>query len=178
MMARLIRFNIYFLLAISLTWLCGCQSEGTKRKHMAATLRLHLEGSRFDKERVQSIYVLRDNPLELTVMKESFLTEADVTEARIVEANGGFALSIHFDHRGQWLLEQYTAGNKGKRVVIESEFGPKMETKRWLAAPVISRRIGDGVLTFTPDASREETDQIVLGLNNVAKKVQEKSSIW
>ena len=47
---------------------------------------------------------------------------------------------------------------------------------RWLAAPVIPSRIGNGVLTFTPDASREEADQIVLGLNNVAKKVQDKSS--
>jgi hypothetical protein len=34
------------------------------------------------------------------------------------------------------------------------------------------------VLTFTPDASREETEQIVLGLNNVAKKVREKETIW
>ncbi len=178
MMARLIRFNIYFLFPLSLLCFCSCQSEGHKKKHMAATLRLHVEGNRFEKDRVEVISVLREHPLELTVSRESFLTEADVTEARVVEGNGGFALSIHFDHRGQWLLEQYSAGNKGKRFAIEVEFGPKMAAKRWLAAPVISRRIGDGVLTFTPDASREETEQIVLGLNNVAKKVQEKSTIW
>jgi hypothetical protein len=41
---------------------------------------------------------------------------------------------------------------------------------RWLAAPVISHRIGDGVLVFTPDATREEAEEIALGLNNVAKK--------
>jgi hypothetical protein len=29
-------------------------------------------------------------------------------------------------------------------------------------------------LTFTPDATREEADQIVLGLNNVAEKIQGK----
>jgi preprotein translocase subunit SecD len=139
---------------------------------------LHLEGNRFEKDRIQVISMLRDHPLEVTVLRESFLTEADVTEARVVEAEGGFALSVHFDHRGQWLLEQYSAGNKGRRFAIESEFGPGMTTKRWLAAPVISRRIGDGVLTFTPDTSREEADQIVLGLNNVAKKVQAKSTIW
>jgi hypothetical protein len=44
---------------------------------------------------------------------------------------------------------------------------------RWLAAPVIPRRISNGVLTFTPDASREEADLIAIGLNNVAKKVQD-----
>jgi hypothetical protein len=178
MMPWLIRFNTYFLLPLSLLCFCGCQSEGRKKKHMAATLRLHVEGTRFEQDRVEVISVLRDHPLELTVLRESFLTEADITEARIVEATGGFALSIHFDHRGQWLLEQYSAGNKGKRFGIEAEFGQGMTTKRWLAAPVISRRIGDGVLTFTPDASREETEQIVLGLNNVAKKVQAKSTIW
>jgi hypothetical protein len=35
-----------------------------------------------------------------------------------------------------------------------------------------NKRISDGVLVFTPDASREEADRIVLGLNNVAKEAQ------
>ena len=42
----------------------------------------------------------------------------------------------------------------------------------WLAAPMTNKRISDGVLVFTPDASREEADRIVLGLNNVAKEAQ------
>jgi len=43
---------------------------------------------------------------------------------------------------------------------------------RWLAVPSITQRINDGVLTFTPDCSREEADELVAGLNVVAKKTQ------
>ena len=35
--------------------------------------------------------------------------------------------------------------------------------------PLISRRIAGGELTFTPDVSREETQQFVDGLNNLAR---------
>jgi len=42
---------------------------------------------------------------------------------------------------------------------------------RWLAAPLINRRMADGMITFTPDASREETEKFVEGLNNSAKKL-------
>ena len=38
-------------------------------------------------------------------------------------------------------------------------------------APAVSKRISDGLFVFTPDASREEADEIVMGLNNVAKKM-------
>ena len=47
--------------------------------------------------------------------------------------------------------------------------GRQMANGRWLAAPLITHRIGDGVLAFTPDMSRAEADQFVLGLNNVAQ---------
>ncbi len=43
---------------------------------------------------------------------------------------------------------------------------------RWLAAPVISRRISNGVLVFTADCERDEADQLVLGLNNGAAKIR------
>ena len=71
---------------------------------------------------------------------------------------------------GTALLEQCTTRNRGRRIAIFSQFGEKMKDYRWLAAPVISRRITDGVLVFTPDATREEAEEIAAGLNNVAKK--------
>ena len=40
---------------------------------------------------------------------------------------------------------------------------------RWLAAPSINRLVANGTLTFTPDASREEAEQLVKGLNLAAK---------
>ena len=63
----------------------------------------------------------------------------------------------------------------GKRFAIFCKFGEHLKNERWLAAPVISRRIADGVLIFTPDATREEADEIVLGLNNVGREVEKKT---
>ena len=81
---------------------------------------------------------------------------------------GGYSISVQFDKEGTWLLEQYTTGNKGKRVAIAAEFGEM----RWLGAPVMTQRIGNGLFVFAPDASREEAERIVGGLNNLAKRVQ------
>ena len=43
---------------------------------------------------------------------------------------------------------------------------------RWLAAPVFTKRITDGVLVFTPDCTREEADRIVKGLKLAIKRNQ------
>jgi preprotein translocase subunit SecD len=85
---------------------------------------------------------------------------------------GGFALRIQFDHAGTALLEQYSASNRGKKIAVFCQFGEKLKDVRWLAAPVISRRISDGIFVFTPDATREEAEEIAVGLNNVFKKTQ------
>ncbi len=45
---------------------------------------------------------------------------------------------------------------------------------RWLAAPVISRRNTSGALVFTADCSREEADELAVGLNETAKIIQKK----
>jgi hypothetical protein len=49
-----------------------------------------------------------------------------------------------------------------------------MKQARWIAAPVIHGRISNGSLVFTPDASREEADEIARGLTNIAKKIAAK----
>ena len=54
----------------------------------------------------------------------------------------------------------------------------KLNEGRWLAAPYIHNRTGDGVLLFTPDATRQEADNIAFGLNNVAKKIEAQSKWW
>ena len=48
----------------------------------------------------------------------------------------------------------------------------QLNAGRWLAAPLVQTHITDGLLVFTPDATREEADQIAAGLNTVAKKLQ------
>ena len=57
------------------------------------------------------------------------------------------------------------------------QFGEKGKQSRWLAAPQFTRLISNGILQFTPDASREETEEIAKGLNNIAKK-NESNEKW
>ena len=98
-----------------------------------------------------------------------------MTSASLVETPGGFAVNIQFNQTGTWTLEQFTGSNPGKHLVIFGQWSDKLVDGRWLAAPVISHRIADGLLSFTPDASREEIEQFVTGLNNVAKKIRKQS---
>jgi hypothetical protein len=39
-------------------------------------------------------------------------------------------------------------------------------------APLITGRINNGLLSFTPDMTRDEATEFVKGLNNVAKQFQ------
>jgi hypothetical protein len=173
------RFNLYLLLVVISCALTACRTSSTpeeKAKKKATTvLSVFVETKLAAGNKSQTISVPRGNPIEITVETEPFLTEAFVSEAKVISVIEGFALSIKFDRRGAWLLEQYAAGNRGRRLAVRAQFGKGLDQTRWLAAPRITNRISDGVLTFTPDATREETDEIVQGLNNVAKKVQDKS---
>ncbi len=179
MMIRWKRFNIYLLLALGLAVVWGCQSPEGKRKKQFSTLRVHLEVAPEGTDRNQVVAVYRQKPMSLTVEKSPFLTEGEVSEAKVVEVMGGFTLLVQFDRQGTLLLEQYSSANRGRRFAIFSQFVSAPDTKlnegRWLAAPKMSKRITDGALIFTPDATREEAQQIALGLNNVAKKVQDTS---
>jgi len=88
----------------------------------------------------------------------------DVVDAKIVEALGGFALQIKFNPMGRWQLDQYTGLNIGRHYAIFMMFGNKPAVTRWIAAPIISHRISNGVILFTPDCTREEAELIVQGL--------------
>jgi preprotein translocase subunit SecD len=175
MMIRWHRFNIYFGVALTLALACGCNSTAHKKKAALSTLRLHMEMSRDRLGRSQNISVNRSVPVVLTVDKVPFLTETNVKEAKVVEDRGGFAVRIEFDQEGTYLLEQYTVANRERRVAVFCQFPTLPEYAlgpgRWLAAPKITGRITDGFLTFTPDATHEEADLLVLGLNHVAADV-------
>jgi len=127
-----------------------------------------------------------------------------VSEAKVVNTLGGFALHIQFNREGMLLLEEFTGANRGKHLAIFSQFATlsdhdhpasgdahaagvtnasghahagkkeKLNQGRWLGAPRINQHISDGALIFTPDATREEAEQIALGLNNVVRKAHGK----
>ncbi len=168
-------FNTYLLILISVTLTSGCQSPERKARKRLSVLNVHLE-SRDLPDREQRVTISREGSFTLSIQKSPILTQNDIQQANIVEDMGGFALRLEFDHHASWMLEQYTSGNPGKHLAIFTQFvtppDEKLNKGRWLAAPRINKRISDGVLVFTPDASREEAQQIVSGLNNLAKKLK------
>jgi preprotein translocase subunit SecD len=172
MMIRWERFNTYLFAALAATMACGCQTGDAKQsKKIVSSLRLHLDAGSDRNKASESIPVYREKPVWLNVQKEPFLTEAHVAQASVVDEVGGYVLRIQFNQSGTGLLEEGTIKNRGRKMAIFSQFGEQMKDYRWLAAPLITHRISDGVLVFTPDATREEAEEIALGLNNVAKKL-------
>jgi hypothetical protein len=180
MVIRQTRFNLYFAFALIL--ICGCQSPKSEKDHTLATLRIHVEATRDVPDRNTIIQVSRSMPIALRIEKNPFLTEANISKAEVVEVMGGFALKLKFDRRGLLLLEQYSAANPGKRFAIFCQFVPVLSENlnegRWIAAPKITAHITDGTLLFTPDASREEADQIALGLSNIGRQIEHDEKSW
>lgn len=165
------RFNIYLLCLALLAPAAGCRSPESRREKQLATFRVHLEVNPDGNGLSEPVPIYRANPTAVNVDRGPVLTEGNVAEAGVsLDTLGGFALQVQLNPRGTLLLEQYTAMNPGKRLAIFAEFGEKLEEHRWLAAPIIARRISNGLLTFTPDATRDEAEQIARGLNNVAIK--------
>jgi len=102
----------------------------------------------------QNISVLRSDPVLVTIKREPILSEANIVSARAFNAMGGFALEFKFDENGTWLLEQYSAANPGAHFVIFGQWGKKNSDGRWLADPVIGRRISNGTLVFHAPTAR------------------------
>lgn len=171
---RRIGFNIYLLLLAGL--LAGCQSSGSKpatesgkkkpSRKEGSTLRFHYVINPDGTERCLPITVYRSNPMTFHIDRTPFLWEASVTRASVVTNLGSYGLRIEFDRQGAITLDTFSTLYKSQHIAIYSDFGQS----RWLAAPIITHRITNGVFEFTPDASREEAERIARGLNNLAKK--------
>jgi hypothetical protein len=168
------RFNINLLVLFLPLLAGGCLWGGSDREKQLATLRIHVEVNPDSTSFSSSARVYRAKPIEVPVDKTPFLNEIHVTGARVVEMPGGFDLELKLSRQGTWLLESYTTANIGKHLAVFCEFGvKKFREARWIGAPVIEKRISNGVLRFVPDASREEVEQIVIGLKNSAKEHEE-----
>lgn len=179
----LIRFNIY-LLAVTMAVLAGCKSpdasdeaaqknketkeEKNLRKKELSTIRLYLEVNPDETSRTMVVELPRHNPMQIGIWRDPFLDESLLEEARVIEVPGGCTIRLQFTiPDGARRLEMATGAHKDQRIVILSAF-PEV---RWIAAPKITKRIVDGAIEFTPDASREEAERIVKGLNKVAETV-------
>ena len=169
------RFNTYlFLLAVALS--VGCKTAEERRRDKAiTTFRLHLETNRGE---TGSDTIIEIAGAQLYVNNSPFLDETSVTNAAVVDTrDGGFAMQVQYDRHGTLVLDVVSTENRGRHLAIFTQFGPgKLEQKRWLGAPYIGSSITGGVLIFTPNSTRAEAEQVVQGLNNVAKKLKKKSA--
>jgi preprotein translocase subunit SecD len=171
------RFNLFLALIILAAGLCGCSTWFHKDKPLAA-LRVHIElaPDTVAGPETQAVTVLRADPVKVTIDKTPILTEANLVGARVINTPEAPALEMRFDENGTWILEQYSASNPGRHFVIFGQWGKKAKDGRWIAAPIISQRINDGILSFTPDMSKAEAGQFIVGLSNSAKAFQTGSS--
>lgn len=160
------------LLVLAIVLAAGCASRAKHDEKLSA-VRLHLEVNPQMERKNMIATVLRSQPVKLTVAEEPFLSEVDLESAEIVTEDDTPALRLKFDDSGSRLLGNVTAVNLGKRIAVMALW----PQPRWLAAPMISKRITNGVFTFTPDADIDECRRIVDGLNLVVKD-RKKSSVF
>ena len=170
-MIKLARFNIYLCATLALMLACGCVSfpHRDKEKREVATVSLNLEADPDGLSDIGPVSINRSDPIVVNVDKTAFLDSRDLEEATVVDEPGGlFSIRLKFNWEGAAILDSTTSSNPGKRIAVFGDF----KEKRWLASPVIRQRISNGIFTFTPDATHEEAERIVRGLNNVAKEIK------
>jgi hypothetical protein len=177
MMIKFARFNLYLCATLAL-FFSACSStpeekKEKKEKKETAYLELHLEINRDGSSDNEEITINRSSPYTINVDKMAFVDSADLDEAVVADDLGGFVIVLKFNWRGTQLLDGATSANHNKRIAVFARF-PK---DRWLASPIVHKRIGDGVFSFTPDCTREEADRLVRGLNNVVKKVKKEDKL-
>jgi preprotein translocase subunit SecD len=172
MMRSIGRFNIYLAAALAVVMVAGCKSAKSKEKKDRTIVELHLEVPQDGTDRNEAVPIYRSNPSYVNVEKEPFLDTGNVEAARVVdEQNGLFHIELKFNWQGTLLLDGVTTDNHHRRIAVMATIGKE---SRWLGAPLIQRRMSDGIFTFTPDATREESDQIVRGLNNLHKELKDR----
>ncbi|HEY3915627.1 MAG TPA: hypothetical protein VGN61_14160 [Verrucomicrobiae bacterium] len=122
-------FNIYLALAAAVI-VAGCaSSDPSKSKKEQTTFRLYMEGSRHDYSSTGVVLVTREK-IPFVVEREPFLTEADIKKATLVEdpsGDGSYTIQVTFDDHGVLMLDMMTTANKGKHLIVFSQFPPPGE---------------------------------------------------
>ncbi|MFM2082495.1 MAG: hypothetical protein RL380_1186 [Verrucomicrobiota bacterium] len=170
MKTRAFHFNIILLAVCLAGGVAGCATMGGRDKEMSSVelyQEVNLDGTTFS----QAVAVGRVAPVAVNIESSPFADERDVESVALVEELGGFAVRLALNRHGTMVLENLTRSNPNRRVVVFGDFNEK----RWLAAPRLSRPIGNGVLVFTPDASRAEAERFVRGLSNAVVRIQKNS---
>lgn len=159
-------FNLY-LLALAATLLAACETTsptgagGKAGAKELASIRVHLETHADPLGMSRQITVGREHPQTFFV-SGPMLGELHLDAAQVWEGQPGqYAIHLKFDHQGTRILESLSLSYRGKRLAIMSQF----PEPRWIGTVRLDRHIADGTVLFRPDATREEAERIVKGLN-------------
>jgi len=173
--------GINLILVILLCVCVGCHTPEKKEAHKddpkeATELHFHVEANPDPAGRTIQVPVLRSRPILITVERDAVLDEGYLTKAQVVDTDemGGYAIKLTFDDRGTRRLNQVTLEHRGQHLAINAAW---LES-RWIAAPLLTHRITNGEFIFTPDATREESERIVAGLQHVIQKLHEPYTIF
>jgi hypothetical protein len=171
------RFNHFLVVGLLCVLAWGCNSPGAGggkkeqgRKSDATSLAVFQEASADGRGGGTPVPISREQRVPVYIERAPILDDGVVQEAAVVEVYDGFAIQVRFTFHGTLALQAATATKRGSRLAIWARW----TEERWLAAPLIARTIDDGILTFTPDATRQEAERIVRGLNNMAEKLGNK----
>jgi preprotein translocase subunit SecD len=158
-------FNL--VLALAMASVSACSTASSDRQKPIETFRVHLESRHDIPERSMPAEIGEANPMRFTVEKLPILSEIHVEEAALLEQSDGFTVQVRFNGMGARILEGYSSAAIGRHFLIMTEID---EEVRWIAAPLIRHRNSEGTLTFTPQATREEMQRLVAGLNGAVEK--------
>lgn len=165
-----LRFN-YYLFAVMLLTAAGCASGPERESRREESfVQLFMEAEADIGDQTAIIQVVRSAPVPVRIYKRPFLDGSELVDAAVADVVGGFVIQLQFNAHGALVLEQVTTAHRGSRIAIYGMF----PGGRWLAAPVVANRITNGVFVFTPDATREEAERLVRGLNNMAIRLGNK----
>jgi hypothetical protein len=129
-------FNIFFALAGLVLAGGGCVLFSEIKKELSpkkeqSTIRLYIEGQHADRTTAGTVLVT-SNKYPFTVERNPFLDESNLRKASIVdEPDGSFYIQLVFNDHGALLLDMYTADNKGKHIIVFSQFPtPGLKAKK------------------------------------------------
>jgi hypothetical protein len=179
MRSRATHFNWYLLclVMLALTLGTGCTSIEDRRKNRAfyTELWFHRVPPQNTPE-TNRVMIIELAGMRMPVERRPWLTEENLVDASVIDSpGGGYGLELRFDDHGRLLLESFSSANRGQHVAIFVRYGVRKDQKevpleeRWLAAPLISRPIVEGIVTFTPNVPKPELYRIVDGLQKAAE---------
>lgn len=145
----------------------GKKAAKPKKLKPLERIRVHVESRHDLAERSLLAQVGPSGTLKYSVERLPILNEVHVETAALIDEPGGFLVLLKFNSMGTKILESYSSAAAGRHFVLMTDVDGEA---RWIGAPLIRHRIGDGILEFAPSVPREIMERLVFGLNDAIRK--------